>query len=53
MGWKAASYASVRDIAETGIKSLSRIRGGNLPVNVASPDVFTAFIACSCYMVEF
>lgn len=47
MGCKPASCTSIRDIAQAGIRS------GNLPVNVASPEVFTAFIACSCYMVEF
>lgn len=53
MGWKSASCDSIRDIAATGINFLSRICCGNVPVNVPSPDVFTAFIACSSYVVEF
>lgn len=52
-GLEFSVLSSIRGIAETGINSLGRIRGGNLPVSVTSPDVFTAFVACSCYMMEF
>lgn len=52
-GLEFSVLSSIRDIAETATDFLSRIRNDNLPVSITSPDVFTAFIACSCYMVEF